>query len=444
MRYEHEALDLRTARRRLNITEELMAKGWYHSLVLPDGRVMQGTQSLEYLEERLAGYPIPMDLRGKRVLDLGARDGWFSFAMEKRGAEVVAVDCVEMENFRFAHRMLGSRVDYRVMDMFEVTPDRVGRFDIVLCLGLIYHLKHPLLALERVCDLTADLAIVESFVSDENLTHNEYPWMEFYESDELGGQGDNWIGPNVECLLAFCRTAGFARVRLVEHSTDHRASVACHRKWEPAVGAGTARPTLQRVLHSQNHGINFNAARDEYISAWFLSGQPALCCDIVFAQVGDYGARPMYLTQVGERAWQMNFKLPPGLCPGWQPVRVSTSESGWSNALEIALDVSTTCGALHVKGACDGAKYSFGRAELQSGWITLWVSGLPVNADLNNVRVYLGTARLTPDYLQAEPDSSGYRQVNARLPRTIEPGSADLVVRFGDVESNAFPFVLAG
>jgi uncharacterized protein (TIGR03437 family) len=67
-----------------------------------------------------------------------------------------------------------------------------------------------------------------------------------------------------------------------------------------------------------------------------------------------------------------------------------------------------------------------------------------VNADLNNSRVYLGPARLTPDYLQAEPDSSGYRQLNARLPRTIEPGSADLVVRFGDVESNAFPFVLAG
>jgi tRNA (mo5U34)-methyltransferase len=194
-----ESLDLKAARLLLNTTQDLEAKGWYHSLELPNGEVIQGTQSLDRLERRLSKLPIPQDLRGKRVLDIGAWDGWFSFAMERRGAEVLAVDCVEIENFRYARRKLGSRVDYQIMDVFEITPERVGRFDIVLCLGVIYHLKHPLLAIERVCDLTTDLAIVESFVADENLTHVEYPWMEFYESDELGGQADNWSGPVLNC-----------------------------------------------------------------------------------------------------------------------------------------------------------------------------------------------------------------------------------------------------
>jgi hypothetical protein len=58
--------------------------------------------------------------------------------------------------------------------------------------------------------------------------------------------------------------------------------------------------------------------------------------------------------------------------------------------------------------------------------------------------VYFGPARLTPDYLQPEPDSEGYRQLNARFPRTAEPGTADLVVRFGERECPGFPFVLAG
>jgi tRNA (mo5U34)-methyltransferase len=434
-----ESLDLKAARLLLNTTQDLEAKGWYHSLELPNGEVIQGTQSLDRLERRLSKLPIPQDLRGKRVLDIGAWDGWFSFAMERRGAEVLAVDCVEIENFRYARRKLGSRVDYQIMDVFEITPERVGRFDIVLCLGVIYHLKHPLLAIERVCDLTTDLAIVESFVADENLTHVEYPWMEFYESDELGGQADNWSGPNVECLLAFCRTAGFARAQLLEHTTDHRASVACYRHWDftPADGCLPG-PSLQMALHSQNNGINFSSARDEYVSAWFLSDE-ALTRDSIFPEIGGYGVKPIYAARVGDNRWQINVKLPPGLPAGWQQMRIRTANSLFSNPIPIAIDVPVSTESLHVKSAYDSVDWKMGRVEMKNGRVTLWVSGLPSNADLNNVRVDLGPARLTLDYLQAEPDGEGYRQVNARLPRTVETGAASLVVSFGGVESNTFP-----
>ena len=71
---------------------ELARLGYYHSIELPDGRVIPGFQSIETQRSRIAQFPIPQDLRGKRVLDIGAWDGWFSFEMERRGASVVAVD----------------------------------------------------------------------------------------------------------------------------------------------------------------------------------------------------------------------------------------------------------------------------------------------------------------------------------------------------------------
>jgi tRNA (mo5U34)-methyltransferase len=180
------------------------------------------------LRRRLEQFRVPPDLTAKRVLDIGAWDGWFSFEMERRGAEVTAIDCWDNPRFREIHRLLGSRVDYRVMDVYEVTPERVGRFDLVLFLGVLYHLKHPLLALERVCAVTTDIAYVESFV----LQNEDRPVMEFYETSELGGQSDNWVAPSPSCLAAFCRTAGFARVD-VNGVHDYGAALTCHRRWDP-------------------------------------------------------------------------------------------------------------------------------------------------------------------------------------------------------------------
>src|ERR1700758_1085692 len=82
---------------------QLLAEtGWWHSFELPDGTLIRGVCELGGLKNRIAQFPIPEDLRGKRVLDIGAWDGWFSFEMERRGASVVAVDAVEREKFLHA------------------------------------------------------------------------------------------------------------------------------------------------------------------------------------------------------------------------------------------------------------------------------------------------------------------------------------------------------
>ncbi len=135
----------------------------YHSIELPDGTVIPGLQSLELLRRRLGLFDLPEDLRGKRVLDIGAWDGWFSFECERRGAEVVAVDCVSLDTFIEARKLLGSRVEYLTLDVSELSARRLGRFDIVLFFGVLYHLRHPLLGLEKVVELSTDLALIESF-----------------------------------------------------------------------------------------------------------------------------------------------------------------------------------------------------------------------------------------------------------------------------------------
>ena len=91
------------------LIEELKRLGWYHSIELPDGRVIEGLQSLERQRWRLSQFPIPNDLRGKRVLDIGAWDGWFTFEMERRGASVVAVDFAEQQRFHEARKLLNSK-----------------------------------------------------------------------------------------------------------------------------------------------------------------------------------------------------------------------------------------------------------------------------------------------------------------------------------------------
>ena len=92
---------LRELRRRQNdFSAELAQKGWFHSFELPDGTCIHGCMDLEWQRERWSRFPIPQDLTGKRVLDIGAWDGWFSFEAERRGAEVTSVDCVEIANYK--------------------------------------------------------------------------------------------------------------------------------------------------------------------------------------------------------------------------------------------------------------------------------------------------------------------------------------------------------
>src|SRR5258708_35768084 len=91
------------------LADQVHGRFRYHSIELPDGGVLPGLQTIDHLRWRLDHFGLPADLRGKRVLDVGAWDGWFSFECERRGADVVAVDWIGFGTVLRANRVIRSR-----------------------------------------------------------------------------------------------------------------------------------------------------------------------------------------------------------------------------------------------------------------------------------------------------------------------------------------------
>ena len=141
---------------------------WFHRLDLGDGLSTPGEDDTP---EKLKALHLPQDLRGRTVLDVGAWDGFFSFEAERRGAtRVLATDDFcwggrgwgTKAGFDLAHRALGSRVESKQIGVLDLSPETVGVFDLVLFLGVLYHMRHPLLAFERVASVTARQLILET------------------------------------------------------------------------------------------------------------------------------------------------------------------------------------------------------------------------------------------------------------------------------------------
>jgi len=322
-----------------NYSAYLSAKGWFHSIELADGKVIPGLISIEELRERIAAFPIPADQRGKRILDVGAWTGWCTFEMERRGAEVTAMDCVELEEFHEAHRLTGSKAKLLILDVEELSPETAGRFDYVLFFGVFYHLRNPLLGLEKICSVTREAAFVESYVTDSWASEEERNrapcLLEFYEGAELGGQLDNWCGPNTNCLLAMCRSAGFARVRL-ENTVAGRARITCFRHWEPPdPNPSQAAPVIRGAVNNRTNDIRFHPGKDEYVCLYFESAERDLRLDQMRVEVDGMGAPSLALADRGQGSWQANFRLPPGLESGIHEVRLRTVNSAFSDCCRI-------------------------------------------------------------------------------------------------------------
>ncbi len=215
------------------------AQSWFHSIDLGNGIVTPGrdesARKLEWLS-------LPEDLSGRTVLDVGAWDGFFSFEAERRGAErVLAVDGPAWSEpawgpggfgtkagFELARRALDSKVEDRTIELDDIGPDTVGRFDVVLFLGVLYHLKHPWAALERVASTCDGLLILETHADLLDLPR---PAMALYPGDEIAGDASNWWGPNVAALRAMLREEGFPRVEVVHREPRaYRLARAAYRR----------------------------------------------------------------------------------------------------------------------------------------------------------------------------------------------------------------------
>jgi tRNA (mo5U34)-methyltransferase len=164
-----------------------------------------------------------------RVLDIGARDGFFTFEAERRGAgEVIALDNEppDRTGFSIAARLLGSKATYVTKNVYSLNPADFGHFDVVLFLGVIYHLRHPLLALDRIHDVCAPDAtlVLETHMIDDGLVapdgsfhqlrqlHSDLPafsLVQYYPGKMLAQDPTNQWAPSRVALEGWLRGSGF-------------------------------------------------------------------------------------------------------------------------------------------------------------------------------------------------------------------------------------------
>ena len=176
---------------------------------------------------RRFAHAVPADLRGKTVLDIGCNAGFYSLEMKRRGADrVVAVDMDDdyLAQARFAAEVLALDIEFQKLSVYDVAA--LGeKFDVVLFMGVLYHLRHPLLALDLIREYVArDLFIFQSLQRGSSKvfqTEIDYPFSEeaifeepgfpkmFFIEHYYSHDPTNWWFPNRACVEAMLRSSGF-------------------------------------------------------------------------------------------------------------------------------------------------------------------------------------------------------------------------------------------
>lgn len=207
------------------LADKVAALNWYHRMDL-GGVVTPGVSDTRRGLPRLK---LPHLLAGKSVLDIGAWDGFYSFEAARRGArQVLATDSFawdgscwgSKDGFLLARTALGldDRVEDRLIDVMDLSPERLnGTFDVTLFLGVLYHLKDPVTALERVAAVTGELLVLET---ETALNWLPSPVCRVYPGRDLNQDDTNFFAFNRSALKRLLRIHGFSRVE-----TKYRSSI---------------------------------------------------------------------------------------------------------------------------------------------------------------------------------------------------------------------------
>lgn len=216
------------------LNERIRALGpWFHNLDLGGVKTAPTHFLGDYPEFKFRQFAdaIPASLAGKTVLDIGCNAGFYSFEMKRRGAErVVAIDSDNnyLRQAHFAASILEMDVEFQNLSVYEISALR-EKFDFVIFMGVLYHLRHPLLALDLIREHVAkDLLLFQSmqrgssdvdnlksdypFTEEQVFDRPAYPKMHFIEKRYAGDQ-TNWWVPNRACVEAMLRSSGFQIIK---------------------------------------------------------------------------------------------------------------------------------------------------------------------------------------------------------------------------------------
>jgi tRNA (mo5U34)-methyltransferase len=220
------------------LRSQVDALRWFHQIDLGHGIVTPGVDASP---EKLAKLRLPERLDGMSVLDIGAWDGFFSFAAERRGAApVVALDPAcwnapawgehgwgTKQPFDLAHRALGSKVQTVDVELPDISPQTVGEFDVVLFLGVFYHLPDPWPYVRAAASVCRKLLVFESHA---DLLDTRRPAMAFYPGSEIDGDPSNWWGPNAGAVRGMLEHEGFTRVDVFTEPRVRRVARSAGRR----------------------------------------------------------------------------------------------------------------------------------------------------------------------------------------------------------------------
>ncbi len=207
---------------------------WFHNLDLQGIKTAPDHFLGDYpaVKWRSFSHAVPSDLKGRTVLDVGCNAGFYSIEMKRRGADlVVGIDSDEgyLAQARFAAEICGAEIELKHMSVYEVAELGM-QFDIVLFMGVLYHLRHPLLALDILHEhAVKDLFVFQSMLRGSPGTapvHDNYPFDEtevfnlpdfpklYFIEKKYSSDETNWWIPNRACAEAILRSSGFA---ILEH-----------------------------------------------------------------------------------------------------------------------------------------------------------------------------------------------------------------------------------
>jgi tRNA (mo5U34)-methyltransferase len=239
-----------------SVQSEISAmKPWFHNLHLPNGietapdHFLGDFPAFKWTE--IAPY-IPADLKGWRVLDIGCNAGFYSFELAKRGADVLGIDLDPhyLQQARWAAGQLGleNRVAFRQMQVYDLSK-REESFDLIWFMGVFYHLRYPLLALDIIAQKVKQLLVFQTLTMPgtdvlevspdytlndrESMREPGWPKMAFIEK-QLNSDPTNWWAPNHAAIEAMLRTCGLK----VSERPGHETYICTPDPDNPPVAAG--------------------------------------------------------------------------------------------------------------------------------------------------------------------------------------------------------------
>jgi tRNA (mo5U34)-methyltransferase len=238
--------------------EEILAElkrlePWFHYIELGDGLATKSRSAIgEPLQHPLPTWHtvnvcLPRDLSGQTVLDVGCNAGFYSIEMKRRGAaRVLGIDSQRdlIRQAIFVRNVTRLDIEYRRMSVYDLDPHDLGQFDITLALGLIYHCKHLVLALEKLFLITRKLLVLETAIYPPEKSPDSFVYpvgagtptlhpLAYIENPPEAKEAIyNWFLPGTAALSALLQNIGFDEVKVLRGVQSDRAVLAC-RKLQP-------------------------------------------------------------------------------------------------------------------------------------------------------------------------------------------------------------------